>query len=65
MQDFNGKIVPSLLNRLGKDAIERVTTASLSKLIRIHHNYLPYANMEKGHIKEDWPDDMIFVDEQN
>ncbi len=63
VEEFNGKIVPYLKNKLGDDCIKRVRTFNLSKLIRVHHNYMPAFNMEKGHIKKDWPDDMIFVDE--
>jgi len=63
VEEFNGKIVPSILQKLGKDAIEEITTSSLSKLIRVHHNYMPYVNMENGVLKETWPDEMIFVDE--
>ena len=63
VEEFNGKIVPYLNERMGNDAIEEITTTSLSKLIRIHHNYMPYTNIEKGKIKDSWPDDMIFVDD--
>lgn len=63
VEEFNGKIVPYLTEKLGSDAIEDITTTSLSKLIRVHHNYLPYTNIENGKIKDSWLDDMIFVDE--
>lgn len=63
VEEFNGNIVPFLNEKLGKDSIEEITTASLSKLIRVHHNYMPYMNMENGRIKDTWPDEMIFVDE--
>ena len=61
VEEFNGVIVPFITSKLGSNAIEEISTASLSRLIRIHHNYLPYLNMEKGHIKDSWPDDLIFV----
>jgi hypothetical protein len=63
VEEFNGNIVPFLNEKLGKDAIEEVTTTRLSKLIRVHHNYMPYLNMEKGSIKPNWPDELIFVDQ--
>jgi DNA-binding Lrp family transcriptional regulator len=63
VEEFNGKIIPYLMKKLGKDAIIDVTTASLSKLVRVHHNYLPYTNIEKGKIKDSWSNDMIFVDD--
>jgi hypothetical protein len=65
VEEFNGKIVPFLEEKMGEDAIEKIITAPLSKLIRVHHNYMPYINLEEGKIKADWPDDMIFVDEIN
>jgi len=63
VEEFNGKIVPFLKEKLGKDCIEEITTSALSKLVRVHHNYMPYVNLESGKIKDNWPDDMIFVDD--
>jgi hypothetical protein len=65
VEEFNGKIVPYLKNKLGQDAIQDITTASLDKLVRVHHNYMPAHNMEEGVLKKDWPDDLIFVNEIN
>ena len=65
VEEFNGKIIPFLNEKLGKNTVIDTTTTSLSKLIRVHHNYLPYTNIEGGKIKDEWPDDMIFVDEVN
>jgi DNA-binding Lrp family transcriptional regulator len=63
VEEFNGKIVPFLREKLGENAIREVITCSLDKLVRVHHNYLPAINMERGRIKKDWPDDLIFVNE--
>ncbi|MBL7206501.1 MAG: Lrp/AsnC family transcriptional regulator [Candidatus Aenigmarchaeota archaeon] len=63
VEEFNGKIVPFLREKLGDDCIEDIETTALSKLIRVHHNYLPYTNIEKGKIKDSWSDNDIFVDE--
>ena len=63
VEEFNGNIVPFLDEKLGKGAIEEITTSSLNKLVRVHHNYMPYLNIEDGRIKDSWPDDMIFVDD--
>ena len=46
----------------GRDSIEKVFTIRLSDPIRIFHNYLPLLNMDKGFIKKDWPDELIFVE---
>jgi DNA-binding Lrp family transcriptional regulator len=63
VEEFNGKIVPFLREKLGEDAIKEIITASLDKLVRVHHNYMPAMNMEHGRIKKDWPNDLIFVNE--
>ncbi|MBW2998992.1 Lrp/AsnC family transcriptional regulator [Candidatus Woesearchaeota archaeon] len=63
VDDFNGNIVPFLYEKLSEDCIEEIETTSLNKLIRVHHNYMPHTNMECGKIKEDWSDDLIFVNE--
>ncbi|MBW3020684.1 hypothetical protein KY334_05280, partial [Candidatus Woesearchaeota archaeon] len=63
VDDFNGNIVPFLIEKFGAGCIEKIETTSLNKLIRVHHNYMPHMNMENGRIKDDWPDDMIFVNE--
>jgi len=63
VEEFNGKIVPFLKQKLGPDAIDDISTATLNRLIRLHHNYLPFENMSNGRINDDWPDDLIFVNE--
>ena len=63
VEEFNGKIFPFLEDKLGKGCIEEVTTTSLNKLVRVHHNYLPAINMNNGKISKDWPDRLIFVNE--
>ncbi len=63
VEEFNGKIVPFLHGKLGEDCIKEITTVSLNKLTRVHHNYMPYQNLENGKIRENWLDEMIFVDE--
>ncbi|MBN2043166.1 MAG: Lrp/AsnC family transcriptional regulator [Candidatus Aenigmarchaeota archaeon] len=63
VEEFNGKIVSFLKQKLGEDCIKEVITTNLDKLVRVHHNYLPAINMERGKIKKDWPDSYIFVDE--
>lgn len=62
-EEFNGKIVPYLRQKMGKDSILKVRTVSLTNRLRVHHNYLPGINIEKGNISKKWPDDLIFVDE--
>ena len=63
VEEFNGKIIPFLKEKLGSDCIEEVITTSLDRLVRVHHNYLPAVNMKNGVIKKEWPDKWIFVNE--
>ena len=58
---FNGSIVPEIKKRHGSDCINDIITAKVTFPFRIHHNYLPLFNMEKGIIKKDWMNDWIFV----
>jgi DNA-binding Lrp family transcriptional regulator len=60
-ESFNGRIVSNIKKNFGEDAITEVITAKLTIPFRLHHNYLPQINMEKGKIKETWPDELIFV----
>ena len=59
---FNKDVIPSLLRNHGKDSLEKVSTIRLSDPIRIFHNYLTMVNLEKGFIKKEWPDELIFVE---
>ena len=38
VEEFNGKIIPYLKEKLGEDSIVEVSTISLDKLVRVHHN---------------------------
>lgn len=63
VEEFNGKIVSFIKEKMGEDCIKEIITTSLNQLIRVHHNYLPDINMRNGIIKKEWPDDQIFVNE--
>jgi len=62
VDEFNGKLVPYFIEKLGEDCIKEVVTTKLTETIRKHHNYMPHFNMDKGTLKDDWIDDWIFVD---
>jgi len=62
VDEFSGKIIPNLKEKLGDDCIRQIITVKISNTLRRHHNYLPDINMENGIIKKDWTDDWIFVD---
>ena len=60
-ENLQGKIIPSLKKNHGQDSIVELRTIRLLDPIRREHNYLPMVNMEKGFLKEEWPDEAIFV----
>ena len=64
MDEFNEKLVPYFEKRFGKNCIEEITTMRVTNTLRRHHNYVPSMNMENGMMKKDWPDEYIFVDEE-
>lgn len=64
LDEFNGKLVSHFKNNFGEDCIREIITMRITNTIRRHHNYIPMINMENGIIKEDWPDSLIFVDEE-
>ena len=61
IETFNGKIIPIYKEYFGENCIREVITTKIITPIRIHHNYLPLLNIEKGKIKRDWSDEWIFV----
>ncbi|HLC96442.1 MAG TPA: winged helix-turn-helix transcriptional regulator [Candidatus Nanoarchaeia archaeon] len=62
VEHFNRDVIPSLRKNHGKNSIEEVSTMRLSEQIRLFHNYLPMVNMERGYMKKDWLNDLIFVE---
>ena len=56
-----GKIIPSLQKNHGEESIDELRTIRLLGTIRREHNYLPMVNMEEAVLREDWPDEAIFV----
>lgn len=62
IESFNGKFVTNIQKLFGEDSIKEVITTKLNIPVRLHHNYLPLINMEKGKIRENWPDEYIFVE---
>ena len=56
-----GKIIPSLQKNHGKHSIDELRTIRLLGTIRREHNYLPMVNMQDAVLREDWPDEAIFV----
>lgn len=61
-ENLQGKIVPSLKKNHGQDSIVELRTIRLLGPIRREHNYLPMVNMQNGVLRDDWPDEAIFVE---
>ena len=60
-ENFNKIILPSIRKNHGQDSVVKINTLRLDMPVRILHNYLPFINMEKGKLKEEWLDNSIFV----
>ncbi|MBI2190805.1 MAG: winged helix-turn-helix transcriptional regulator [Planctomycetes bacterium] len=60
-ENLQGQIVPSLRKNHGEDSIVDLWSIRLLDSIRREHNYLPMVNMRDGVLKEEWPDEAIFV----
>ena len=61
VQNLQGKIIPSLRKNHGEDSIAELRTIRLLDPIRREHNYLPVVNIENGKLRDDWPEEAIFV----
>jgi len=59
---FNAEILPKFKRLLGENAIIKTDVITLNSNLTTMHNYMPLVNMRNGKIKEDWPDELIFVD---
>src|SRR3989338_1389652 len=60
-ENFNGKILPSMIKNHGEGTIIDIKTIRLSDRIRVFHNYLPFINIKHGKIMKDWQLDSIYV----
>ena len=60
-ENLQGKIIPSLKKNHGEGSIVELRTMRLLDSVRREHNYVPMVNMESGFLKEEWPDEAIFV----
>lgn len=61
VESMQAKIIPSLRKNHGADSIEEIRTLRVLAPIRVMRNYIPMVNMDLGNIKENWPNDAIFV----
>ena len=59
---FNAEIAPKFKRLFGEDAVIKTDVLTLNIPLMILHNYMPLTNIYNGKIKEDWPNELIFVD---
>lgn len=64
-QTVQEKLVPCLQKNHGKNSIEEISTMRLLASVRTLRNYLPFVNIQNGYIREDWPDEAIYVGNPN
>ena len=60
-ENFNGKILPSMLKNHGNDSITEIKTIRLSNILRLFHNYLPFINTKNGKLVQNWQLDSIYI----
>lgn len=60
-ENLQGKIIPSLRKNHGENSIAELRTIRLLDPIRREHNYLPVVNVQNGKLRDDWPEEAIFV----
>ncbi|MBN2566474.1 winged helix-turn-helix domain-containing protein [Candidatus Woesearchaeota archaeon] len=61
LEIYNADIVPFLNSLFGPDAIHSTRTVKIAHRLSLLNNYAPQINMQGGRIRQDWPDDYIFV----
>jgi len=59
---FNAEIAPKFKRLFGEDVVIKTDVLTLNVPLIMLHNYMPLTNIYNGKIKEDWPDELIFVD---
>jgi DNA-binding Lrp family transcriptional regulator len=61
VQTVQEKLIPSLLKNHGADSIEKVQTIRVLAPVRVMRNYVLPVNMDGAYIKDDWPEEGIYV----
>ncbi|MFT4310284.1 MAG: winged helix-turn-helix domain-containing protein [Candidatus Woesearchaeota archaeon] len=61
LEIMNAELYPFMQKLFGQDAIDDVQSFPLSHHLRLLHNYMPHINMDKGCMKQNWPNKDIFV----
>lgn len=61
VQTVQEKLIPSLRRNHGEDSIEEVSTVRILSPVRCLRNYVLPVNVAGGFVREDWPDEAIYV----
>jgi len=61
VQTVQEKLIPSLRRNHGEDSIEEVSTVRILSQVRAMRNYVLPVNMQAGAMREDWPEEAIYV----
>ncbi|RYD74713.1 MAG: winged helix-turn-helix transcriptional regulator [Verrucomicrobiaceae bacterium] len=61
VQTVQERLIPSLQRNHGADSIEEVSTIRILSPVRMMRNYIVPVNMQDGYIRKDWPDEAIYV----
>ncbi len=64
VQTVQERLIPSLQRNHGADSIEEVNTIRILSPVRMMRNYIIPVNMQDGYIRKDWPDDAIYVGQE-
>lgn len=64
LEVFNAEIHKMAEQYMGPGSIQAVESMRLTEMLLLLHNYMPSKNMRQGCIREDFPDDKIFVTDQ-
>lgn len=60
---YNAEIIPEFESYFGHGCIKEIKLFPITSTIRMLRNYFPGKNTKNGVIREDWPNDFIYVDE--
>jgi DNA-binding Lrp family transcriptional regulator len=63
VENLHNRILPLLLNNHGRASISEITSMRVLSTVRLLRNYFPGVNLDNGIIADSWPDDFIYVGE--
>lgn len=64
VQTVQERLIPSLQRNHGEGSVESVSTMRILSPVRLMRNYILPVNMQDGYIRRDWPDEAIYVGQE-